>query len=102
MHRSVRYPAVRHRGIVVASHCTNGSLKVGQEDEVDIHQPTNPIFGSNKVAEGTTAPGLTRLPGCPAFHKCRYSDAAFAATESNVSIDQAGKLLEFLYLRVLT
>ena len=74
-------------GLVLASHCTNEDKETGQDDDSEFHQPNNPLFGSNKVAEEDIDPPLTTLDGCPPFYICRYSDAAFARLDSEDDID---------------
>ena len=73
-------------GLVLASHCTNNDSEIGQEDDSDFHQPNNPRFGSNKVAEETIDPEQF-LDGCYPYYKCRYSDSAFAQLDSEDDID---------------
>ena len=75
------------KGLVVASHCTNSERNVGEEDDTDIHQPTDPIVGSKKVAEETIDPPLFLNP-CVVYYECRWSDSAFAELESNKDIDR--------------
>lgn len=75
---------------MVASHCTNSAGVIGQDDDSDFHQPNNPVFGSNKVAEETIDPPLF-LDGCVAYYECRWSDSAFATLDSNDDIDR-GKI----------
>ena len=73
--------------MVLASHCTNNDSEAGQQDDSEFHQPTNPFFGSNKVAEEQIDPPLTSLNGCLDFYICRYPDAAFALLDSEADID---------------
>ena len=76
-------------GLVVASHCTNGDGDIGGLDDADVHQPNDPLIGDNIVAKETIDPELTNIghDQCPTGWKCRYSDAAFAELESDVSLD---------------
>ena len=48
-------------GLVIPSHCTNEDEDVGGLDDADVHQPNDPLFGSNIVAEETIDPALTNI-----------------------------------------
>ncbi len=76
-------------GMVVASHCTNGDGDIGGLDDADVHQPNDPLFGINIVAEETIDPELTNLShsDCLDGWECRYSDAAFAELDSDEDLD---------------
>ena len=76
-------------GMVVASHCTNEDQDVGGVDNADIHQPNDPLVGENIVAEETIDPDLYNIDHdqCPSGWVCRYSDAAFAQLDSDMSLD---------------
>ena len=76
-------------GLVVASHCTNEDKDVGGVDDADIHQPNDPLVGENIVAEETIDPVLYNIDHdqCPDGWVCRYSDAAFAELDSDMSLD---------------
>ena len=76
-------------GLVIASHCTNEDGDIGGLDDADVHQPNDPLFGSNIVAEETIDPVLTNIDydQCPSGWNCRFSDAAFAELDSDESLD---------------
>ena len=76
-------------GLVIASHCTNEDGDVGGLDDANVHQPNDPLFGSNMVAEETIDPVLTNInhSQCPSGWSCRFSDAAFAELDSDESLD---------------
>ena len=62
---------------------------IGGLDDADVHQPNDPLFGSNIVAEETIDPVLTNIDHdqCPSGWNCRFSDAAFAELDSDESLD---------------
>ncbi len=76
-------------GLVIASHCTNSDEDIGGLDDADVHQPNDPLFGENIVAEETIDPELTNInhEQCPSGWNCRFSDAAFAELDSDQSLD---------------
>ena len=80
-------------GLIVASHCTNSDQDIGGVDNADIHQPNDPLIGENVVAEETIDPELTNIDHdeCPSGWVCRFSDAAFAELDSDMSLDR-GKI----------
>lgn len=77
-------------GLVIASHCTNEDGDIGGLDDANVHQPNDPLFGSNIVAEETIDPELTNLShsDCLDGWECRYSDAAFAELDSDEDLDR--------------
>ena len=76
-------------GLVIASHCTNDDGDVGGLDDADVHQPTDPLFGDNIIAEETIDPEMENIDNddCPSGWDCRYSDAAFAELNGDESLD---------------
>ena len=75
-------------GLIIASHCTNSEGDIGGLDDADVHQPNDPLFGNNIIAEETIDPSLTNIDHdqCPSGWSCRYSDAAFAELDSDESL----------------
>src|SRR4051794_22969796 len=61
-------------GFVTASHCT---LKQGGDEGTLFFQNSSGTFPSVQIGVETVDPVYrTGLPGCPPFHRCRYSDSA--------------------------
>jgi hypothetical protein len=62
------------KGFVTNSHCTENQ---GGSDGTDFHQPTDPLFGSNKIGDEIADPPYFTGGICPAGRRCRFSDSAF-------------------------
>lgn len=63
-------------GFITASHCTN---KQGGVEGTQYYQPLSSVDGTVVATEVKDPTYSSNLPGCPRGHKCRYSDASFAA-----------------------
>jgi hypothetical protein len=71
-------------GFITASHCTN---KQGGVEGTQYYQPLSSVDGTVVATEVKDPTYSSNLPGCPRGHKCRYSDASFAASSGARGFD---------------